>query len=195
MRSGRKGRRFKSGHPDSAIDAVEPVFYSRVMDDHFMTEAQRCARCGEVKSLDAFHRMGTGRQRYCKPCRRDWDAAYWVRRRLFRISQQKSRRRELREWISSIKSSSPCTDCGGYFHWAAMTYDHLPGHEKRGDISDLIAGGYRSVLITEMAKCEVVCANCHAIRTFRRRVEARARAAGETPSVSEAGAAYVIHAA
>lgn len=50
-----------------------------------------------------------------------------------------------------------------------MSYDHLPGAQKRGEISSLIAGGYRSVLITELAKCELVCANCHAVRTYTRR--------------------------
>ena len=157
--------------------------------------AQRCAICGEIKPADAFHRMGTGRQRYCKPCRRAWDADYWVRRRDFRISQQRERRQKLREWISGIKSSEPCTDCGGYFHFAAMTYDHLPGHEKRGDISDLVAGGYRSVLVTEMAKCDLVCANCHAIRTYRRREEARAKRANASLNVSEQEAPYIVRAA
>ena len=156
---------------------------------------QRCALCGDNRPLDAFHRMGNGRQRYCKPCRREWDAAYWQRRRDFRISQQRDRRRELREWVSGIKSSTPCSDCDRFFHFAAMTYDHLPGQEKRGDISNLIAGGYKSVLVTEMAKCEVVCANCHAIRTFRRREEARARATDESPRVSETESAYVSRAA
>lgn len=165
------------------------------MDDRIEMGSQRCALCAEVKPLDAFHRMGTGRQRYCKPCRRDWDAAYWVRRRVFRISQQRDRRRELREWISGIKSAAPCTDCRRLFHPAAMTYDHLPGHEKVGDISSLIAGGYRSVLITEMAKCEIVCANCHAIRTFRRWEAARLARASETPSISESGSPYVVRAA
>ena len=158
-------------------------------------ETQRCALCGDVKPLEAFHRMGAGRQRYCKPCRRDWDAAYWARRRHFRMSQQRDRRRELREWISGIKSSTPCTDCGGYFHPAAMTYDHLPGHEKRDDISSLVAGGYRGAVVTEMAKCEIVCANCHAIRTFRRREAARLARGGGAPSLSEAGSPYIARAA
>lgn len=164
------------------------------MENQVEIGTQRCALCGEIKALDAFHRMGDGRHRYCKPCRREWDAAYWVRRRLFRVSQQKERRRELREWISGIKSATPCADCGGNFHGAAMTYDHLPGHEKRGDISNLIAGGYRSVLITEMAKCDVVCANCHAIRTYRRREAARANRTSVSPNVSEPESPYLVRA-
>ena len=57
--------------------------------------------------------------------------------------------------------------------------------------SSLAATGASSV--TEMAKCEIVCANCHAIRTFRRREEARQSRANKSSSISEAGSSYVIH--
>jgi len=70
--------------------------------------------------------------------------------------------------MRELKSSRPCTDCGGWFHPAAMTFDHLPGTTKRGDVSNLLYAGYRKVLLDEIAKCELVCANCHAVRTFMR---------------------------
>ncbi len=79
-------------------------------------------------------------------------------------------------WMRDLKSSRPCTDCGGWFHPAAMTFDHLPGTIKRSEISTLLYSGYRKVLLDEIAKCELVCANCHAVRTFIR--EARRQTAG-----------------
>ena len=79
-------------------------------------------------------------------------------------------------WMRELKSSRPCTDCGGWFHPAAMTFDHLPGTTKRSEISTLLYSGYRQVLLDEIAKCELVCANCHAVRTFLR--EAQRQAAG-----------------
>ncbi|MEX2229835.1 MAG: hypothetical protein WEB13_09390 [Dehalococcoidia bacterium] len=127
-----------------------------------------------LKPLGQFHRMGDGHQAWCKPCRKAWDADYWVRQRVVRIRQQKVRLQGLREWIRSLKSSQPCADCGGYFHWIAMTYDHLPGSAKRGEISNLIAGGYRRVVEAELEKCELVCANCHAVRTYLRREKSSA---------------------
>lgn len=70
--------------------------------------------------------------------------------------------------MREFKGSRPCTDCGGFFHPAAMTFDHLPGSTKRGEVSSLLYSGYRQVLMDEIAKCELVCANCHAVRTFGR---------------------------
>ncbi len=52
-----------------------------------------------------------------------------------------------------------------------MRFDHLPGTTKRSDVSTLVYGGYRKVLLDEIAKCELVCANCHAVRTFMREAE------------------------
>ena len=127
--------------------------------------SKRCSRCGIAKPLSAFHRRGDGQQSWCKSCQREWDAAYHQRRRPIRKRQKRERRRSLVAWMQDLKSSRPCADCGGFFHPAAMTFDHLPGTTKRGEVSNLLYSGYRQVLLDEIAKCELVCANCHAVRT------------------------------
>lgn len=55
-------------------------------------------------------------------------------------------------------------DCGGVFHWFAMHFDHRPEHHKKFNIS---AAGNRNreKVAEEIAKCDLVCGNCHAIRT------------------------------
>ena len=49
-----------------------------------------------------------------------------------------------------------------------MQWDHLPGFEKLGDISGGFPGRTEAEILREIAKCELVCTNCHIIRTFRR---------------------------
>jgi hypothetical protein len=58
-----------------------------------------------------------------------------------------------------------CTDCRIKYHPHAMEFDHVRG-EKKFDISKCHS---RKDLDEELAKCELVCANCHRIRTFSRR--------------------------
>ena len=129
-----------------------------------------CGRCGAVRPVDAFHRRGAGHQAWCKSCVREWDAAYHQRKRPIRYAQRRLRHKQMLAWLSDFKSSRPCADCGAFFHPAAMTFDHLPGKTKRGDVSDLLCHGFRRQGLEEIAKCELVCANCHAVRTFVRRV-------------------------
>ena len=49
-----------------------------------------------------------------------------------------------------------------------MQWDHLPGYEKVGDISADFWDKSREEVLAEIAKCELVCTNCHIIRTFTR---------------------------
>jgi hypothetical protein len=73
-----------------------------------------------------------------------------------------------RSLIDRIKKERGCVDCGFNKHPAALHFDHLPGQGKWYNIADML---YRSpeAILAEIKKCEVVCANCHAIRTAHRR--------------------------
>jgi hypothetical protein len=83
------------------------------------------------------------------------------------IEKVLERRKELRKWYDGLKDR-PCTDCGGSFHPAAMHWDHLPGFEKVANLSRLKHLGSKRKILEEIKKCELVCANCHAVRTFER---------------------------
>ena len=66
--------------------------------------------------------------------------------------------------ITELKSV-PCTDCGNSFAKEVMEFDHVRG-EKSFTISDSIHRVSIQKLLDEVAKCDVVCANCHRMRTF-----------------------------
>jgi hypothetical protein len=87
------------------------------------------------------------------------------------VAYNAQQRREAAVWYLSLKEGRPCTDCGGVFHPAAMQWDHPPGVEKLAHVAELYRGR-RDRVLAEIAKCEVVCANCHAVRTHERRREA-----------------------
>jgi len=53
-----------------------------------------------------------------------------------------------------------------------MEWDHLPGTVKLGEISSMVRKWSTKLIFEELAKCELVCANCHAIRTYKRLREA-----------------------
>src|SRR6266849_670862 len=60
----------------------------------------------------------------------------------------------------------PCLDCGGRFHFSAMDFDHVSG-TKLFNVGNSRSYSHFKIL-AEIAKCDVVCANCHRIRTYRR---------------------------
>lgn len=131
---------------------------------------KKCAHCGIEKPLTAFHRWNQrdGYQLWCKSCRKEYDREYHARNRARRQAQVKERRRRLHEWNNQIKSATPCADCGRSFHPVAMAWDHLPGSEKVTEVSNLVRAGKTLQARKEIAKCELVCANCHAVRSYQR---------------------------
>jgi hypothetical protein len=66
------------------------------------------------------------------------------------------------------KEATPCTDCGLFFPYYVTQYDHLDSSTKSNTCAALANGGSRLRLLEEIAKCELVCANCHAVRTHDR---------------------------
>lgn len=73
-----------------------------------------------------------------------------------------------REYVRKIKETNPCKDCGEKLHFSQMDFDHI-GDNKKINIAKL-ANSAVSIkeLKKEIAKCEVVCANCHRLRTWKR---------------------------
>jgi hypothetical protein len=130
---------------------------------------KKCGSCRKTLPLDRFHRRGAGYQTWCKQCRRVYDRDYHRRHGSLRVRQARLRHEALVGWYRELKTDRPCADCRGRFHHAAMTWDHLPGVRKVAEVSTLAYHTHsRASVLAEIAKCELVCANCHAVRSFER---------------------------
>lgn len=74
--------------------------------------------------------------------------------------------------VSDELKSKPCTDCKNTFPPYCMEWDHVPGRgEKKVNVGCLL--GSRKItaasIVAELAKCDLVCSNCHKVRTFTRK--------------------------
>lgn len=105
----------------------------------------------------------------CKACRRLYDHARYERLQQRAIPYRPQRSERGRSaWLRSLKEGRPCADCHRVFPHQVMQWDHRPGVDKVGDVSEAFWGRSRGEVLAEIAKCDLVCANCHAIRTFTR---------------------------
>lgn len=80
-----------------------------------------------------------------------------------------NRSKEITLFIKNLKESTPCTDCNKNYPACVMDFDHL--RDKKFTISVSKANLSMKSLLAEIAKCEIVCANCHRLRTEKRRME------------------------
>jgi hypothetical protein len=70
----------------------------------------------------------------------------------------------MRNWKALLDfKSRPCMDCGKTYHFTAMDCDHRDPKTKVGDPSTMSKGN-EGKFLAELAKCDVVCSNCHRIR-------------------------------
>lgn len=105
----------------------------------------------------------------CSPCteaNRLYQREYKRRVRNSAPLEDRGLREAIRKALILIKSG-PCTDCRQSFHYAAMDFDHVKG-EKLFELSQSHSRPLQEI-IAEIDKCELVCSNCHRIRTFVRR--------------------------
>jgi hypothetical protein len=70
----------------------------------------------------------------------------------------------------------PCADCGGSFPPCAMDFDHRSSELKDSGVTRMIGRAGTERILAEVAKCDIVCANCHRARTFDRRRDGAQRA-------------------
>lgn len=83
-----------------------------------------------------------------------------------KIASTAERYRLRREMVDDIKLSRGCIDCGYNKRACALQFDHVAG--KTFQISSQLTCNLDR-LLAEIAKCDVVCACCHAVRTQDRR--------------------------
>jgi hypothetical protein len=85
-------------------------------------------------------------------------------------TRRNKKRRELmiRSLIEEYKKATSCFDCS-IGDVRVLEFDHLK--DKKFNIGDAVREGYSWLnILKEIKKCEVVCANCHRIRTHLRKV-------------------------
>lgn len=71
------------------------------------------------------------------------------------------------EFIRALKDN-PCTDCGLKYPYYVMEFDHT-SDDKIINVGQIASRGWSIArLEAEIAKCDLVCANCHRERTHKR---------------------------
>lgn len=99
---------------------------------------------------------------------RGYNRTHYAKHKAKVVSSVRDRKRRLAAQVDELKSA-PCTDCGRSFPTVCMDFDHI-GDDKILNVRAAIDNGWSfKRILAEIAKCELVCSNCHRIRTASRR--------------------------
>jgi hypothetical protein len=136
------------------------------------SEYKACSKCkvNKLVSEFSFKNKAAGiHQSYCKECGKKLTRSHYSnnkRQYLDRNTRSYLKRREL---VREIKSRA-CADCGIQYPFYVMDFDHREGETKEYELSRVDRITIRA-LMREIEKCDVVCANCHRVRTYERRIK------------------------
>jgi hypothetical protein len=73
------------------------------------------------------------------------------------------RKNRLRAWLDEYKKCLKCERCG-FSDFRALQFHHRERDQKEFNIADMAKQGWSvEGLRREMAKCMILCANCHMI--------------------------------
>lgn len=131
---------------------------------------RKCCMCGELKELNhenfAWKRKAQGTfQSQCRPCHKEYRSHHYnVNKKKYMAKARAWSDKEAKEFFTWLAGES-CVDCG-ISDIRVLEFDHVRG-DKVANISAMLGSASRERLLQEIAKCDIVCANCHRIRTAK----------------------------
>ena len=135
-------------------------------------EYKICSKCGEAFPNTKEYFFGSGKHTVsgkeitrgeCKECKQSY--------------QTKARKDKSAQW-KEFKLQYSCLYCGfpseeikkeGDYWVQALDFNHRDPSMKEGNLASLFVNSGEEKLMEEVAKCDVLCANCHRIYTAKQR--------------------------
>jgi hypothetical protein len=127
-----------------------------------------------LTEFNQLRKARDGRQPACRACNAAYHRANWDRHMAQIRTRKKKLLAENRARIVRFLAERCCADCGET-DLVVLEFDHL--RDNSHNISYLVRAGYEwAYILEEIAKCDVVCTNCHRRRTAVRSRTYRYRA-------------------
>lgn len=138
----------------------------------FKTKLCTNPKCKRRKLISEFSKRSdtNGLKSWCKTCiRKQCRDKYHRNKEYYRLRSQ-IRTKRIRTFIQKEKDK-PCNDCGNLYPYYVMDFDHRPDETKVFAVSLWMKQNCGiDAIKKEISKCDVVCSNCHRIRTHSRKL-------------------------
>ena len=93
--------------------------------------------------------------------RRKYRRKWYTKNKESEKAHVRRRKLELKKWYQSYKKKLSCLKCSES-HPATLEFHHKIRRSKKNDVGILVNDGYSiSIILEEIKKCKVLCANCH----------------------------------
>ena len=136
---------------------------------------KQCFKCKKTQTLDSFKWRNKAKGikfSYCNNCMIKYRHLHYLMNKNYYLNKARLRNKRIRKeratFILDYLSKHPCVDCGND-NPAVLEFDHKNKENKNFNIGNVLYWGSFERIQKEIDKCEVRCANCHKIKTSRKR--------------------------
>jgi hypothetical protein len=135
-----------------------------------------CSKCTAVlPESDFYKKTATTLRSDCKSCHKSImkprSQRHYKNNKEYYLNRNEQSRKNLANLIKNHKIlNNICTDCKLPHPPWRLDFDHLDSYQKVSEVSALTSFS-KAKILAEISKCEIVCANCHRDRTYRRRIQ------------------------
>jgi hypothetical protein len=125
--------------------------------------------CKEERPLDNFTmKTKTRRQSQCRECQKVYRRKHYLKNKTKYLAKANKWRKSSRAKLAKLKTNQPCADCKKIYPPYVMDYHHRNNTKKEICIGHQVANIGWGRILEEIKKCDLICANCHRIRTHKK---------------------------
>ncbi len=136
-----------------------------------------CRVCKENKQEEDFPKRTKRpdgsiiRATICKLCQRQVSKKHYKENKDMYRARDKKKNKELFKFVREYKENSKCERCGisGKGMPESMDFKHKETEIKKGRISKLVQFSKKNIIMEEIKKCNLYCANCQRIVEVERK--------------------------
>jgi len=99
-------------------------------------------------------------QSLCRKCQKEYRKKHYNDNKQKYITKANLYTKSLIDWFNEIKKNLKCDNCSESRFWV-LDFHHRDPKEKDIEVSTLVRKGNKQKILDEMAKCLVLCSNCH----------------------------------
>lgn len=126
---------------------------------------KKCNTCNTIKPIECFNRNKAkpdGLANKCKDCNREYLKNHYKSNKEYYSEKRERNRAEYKKKFYEFLKTKSCQVCGNS-DIRVLEFDHV--RDKKFNISAKMANMPLENLMSEISKCEILCANCHRIKT------------------------------
>lgn len=124
---------------------------------------KQCSKCHVEKPESEFNSKGKGSARlqtFCKVCNREYQKSHYSSNKAYYYEKKTRYTTEARQFYKELKSTLKCERCPEN-HPACLDFHHIDSLDKVYTIGRMAHMLSKETLLKEVAKCIVLCSNCH----------------------------------